>query len=48
MAVYPGYKGIANIESIGLVRFADANLAVRQAIDARDLIMGDWDRDAYN
>ena len=45
--VYPGYRGLANIPGIGQVRFADASITARQEIRAEDLIMGDWDRDAY-
>jgi hypothetical protein len=47
MAINPGYRGIADIGGVGLVRFADASITASQAIKADDLIMGDWDRDAY-
>lgn len=46
--IFPGYRGIANIGTIGEVRFGDANIAATQEINAPDLIMGDWDHDAYN
>lgn len=45
--IHPGYKGLANIASVGNVRFTDASITARQAIEAPDLIMGDWDHDAY-
>ena len=45
--VHPGYRGLANIPGIGNVRFADANITAKQEVNAPDLIMGDWDHDAY-
>jgi len=45
--VFPGYRGLADIGGIGQVRFADANIAAKQEINAPDIIMGDWDHDAY-
>lgn len=45
--VYPGYRGLADIGGVGQVRFADAGITARQEINAPDLIMGDWDHDAY-
>jgi len=45
--VYPGYRGLADITGVGQVRFADANITATQTINAPDLIMGDWDHDAY-
>ena len=46
--VHPGYRGIAIISAVtNEVRFADANITARQEINAPDLIMGDWDHDAY-
>jgi len=45
--VNPGYRGIATVAGIGNLRFVDANIAARQEINAPDLIMGDWDHDAY-
>ena len=44
--VNAGYRGIADIAGTQL-RFADANITARQEIEAPDLVMGDWDRDAY-
>jgi len=44
--VYPGYMGLADIGGT-LVRFADANIVATQSVEAPDLIMGDYDRDAY-
>ena len=44
--VNAGYRGIADIGGL-LVRFADANITARQEVEAPDLVMGDWDRDAY-
>jgi len=46
--VYAGYRGLADIAGVGEVRFADASVTARQTINAPDLIMGDWDHDAYN
>lgn len=46
--VFPGYRGIVDIDGIGPVRFQDANISAKQEINAPDLIMGDWDHDAYN
>ena len=46
--VFPGYRGTASIEGIGAVRFSDANIAATQEINAPDIVMGDWDHDAYN
>jgi len=47
--VFPGYRGIANITpGIGNFRFADASITATQEVNAPDLIMGDWDHDAYN
>ena len=45
--VHPGYRGLADIATIGNVRFGDASISAKQAVDAPDLIMGDWDHDAY-
>lgn len=45
--VFAGYKGLASIAGIGNVRFSDASITARQEINAPDLIMGDWDHDAY-
>jgi len=45
--VFPGYRGLADIGGVGNVRFADASITARQEINAPDLIMGDWDHDAY-
>lgn len=45
--VFPGYRGYADIAGVGEVRFADASITARQEVNAPDLIMGDWDHDAY-
>ena len=45
--VFAGYRGFADIAGVGQVRFADAGITARQEINAPDLIMGDWDHDAY-
>jgi len=45
--IYPGYRGLADIGTIGIVRFGDANISAKQAVETPDLIMGDWDHDAY-
>lgn len=47
LLVHPGYRGLADIPGVGQVRFSDANMTARQEINAPDLIMGDWDHDAY-
>jgi hypothetical protein len=46
--IFPGYRGYADIDTIGQIRFGDANISAKQVINAPDMIMGDWDRDAYN
>jgi hypothetical protein len=46
--VHPGYRGFADIGGVGQVRFSDAGINARQSVDAPDLVMGDWDHDAYN
>jgi hypothetical protein len=46
-SINPGYRGLAVIPGIGQVRFGDANITAKQEINAPDLIMGDWDHDAY-
>lgn len=45
--VHPGYRGLADIAGVGQVRFADASITASQEVEAPDLIMGDWDHDAY-
>lgn len=48
--VNPGYRGIAYLAAIGTgtnFRFSDADVSAKQEINAPDLIMGDWDRNAY-
>lgn len=45
--IHPGYLGLATITGVGQVRFTDANVTVRQEINAPDIIMGDYDHDAY-
>jgi len=45
--INPGYRGIAQIGGGTYVRFTDANIAVKQEINAPDIVMGDWDHDAY-
>jgi len=47
MAINPGYRGLAFIPGVGQVRFESANISAKQEIIAPDLIMGDWDHDAY-
>jgi hypothetical protein len=47
MAMNPGYRGLADIGGVGQVRFSDANIVAKQAVEAPDLVMGDWDHDAY-
>ena len=46
-SVFPGYRGLADIGGVGQVRFADASITAKQEVEAPDLIMGDWDHDAY-
>ncbi|MFW5872065.1 MAG: phage tail tube protein [bacterium] len=48
LLVHPGYRGLADIPGVGQVRFSDANMSAKQEVNAPDLVMGDWDRDAYN
>jgi len=45
--VYPGYRGLADMAGVGQIRFADASITATQTVEAPDLIMGDWDHDAY-
>ena len=45
--INPGYMGYADIDGNN-VRFDSASVVVKQEINAPDLIMGDWDHDAYN
>jgi len=44
--VNAGYRGIATIAG-NQVRFSDSSITAKQEIEAPDLVMGDWDRDAY-
>jgi hypothetical protein len=44
--VNAGYRGIALIDGLPF-RFSDANIAAKQTVQAPDLVMGDWDKDAY-
>ena len=43
-----GYMGTASITGIGSFRFQDASLAATQEVNAPDLVMGDYDHDAWN
>jgi hypothetical protein len=46
--VNAGYRGILELGSTPLrVRFSDATVTAKQVIEAPDLVMGDWDRNAY-
>jgi len=45
--INPGFMGLATIAG-DTVRFSDASINARQEVNIPDLIMGDWDRDAYN
>lgn len=45
--VYAGYRGLIDIAEVGEVRFQDASITAKQSVEAPDLIMGDWDHDAY-
>jgi hypothetical protein len=46
--INPGYMGYANLSGISnKIRFSDANITVRQEVNAPDLIMGHWDHNAY-
>jgi len=45
--VFAGYRGIADVDGIGNVRFGDASITATQEVIAPDMIMGDWDHDAY-
>ncbi len=44
--INPGYMGWANLDGVSL-RFTDASIAANQEVNAPDLIMGHWDRDAW-
>ena len=45
--IHPGYLGLVDISGVGRVRFTDSNITARQEINAPDIIMGDYDHDAY-
>ena len=45
--INPGYMGIADVGGVGEVRFDSSSVNARQEIEAPDLIMGDYDHDAY-
>ena len=45
--IHPGYLGLVDITGVGRVRFTDSNITARQEINAPDIIMGDYDHDAY-
>jgi hypothetical protein len=45
--VNPGYMGSAFIDGIGQFRYASSSLAAKQSILAPDMIMGDYDHDAF-
>jgi len=42
-----GYMGYANIAGTNELRFSDANISVKQEVNAPDLIMGNFNRMAY-
>ena len=44
--INPGYMGWANLDGTQL-RFTDANVAIQQDVNAPDLVMGHWDRNAW-
>ena len=45
-SINPGYMGYAKIGE-GIVRFQDANITVRQEINAPEIVMGNYDRVVY-
>jgi len=45
--IHPGYLGLVDISGVGRVRFTDSNITARQEVNAPDIIMGDYDHDAY-
>lgn len=47
MAIHPGYMGVADIGGTK-IRFADASITARQDVMIPDMVMGTWDRSAYN
>lgn len=46
-SIHKGYMGYANIGGTN-IRFGDANITVRQDVNIPDLVMGHFDRGAYN
>lgn len=46
--VFPGYRGLIDLGTVGQIRFADASISAKQTVNIPDLIMGDFDRDAFN
>ena len=47
MSIHPGYMGQANIGGF-TTRFGSASIAAKQTVEIPDLVMGHWDRAAYN
>lgn len=45
--VHPGYMGVANVAGT-IVRFSDASITAKQDVQIPDMVMGHWDRAAYN
>lgn len=45
--IHPGYMGQATIGGFSC-RFGDANITAKQDVQIPDLVMGHWDRAAYN
>jgi hypothetical protein len=46
-SIHRGYMGYATIGETN-VRFSDANITARQDVNIPDMVMGHWDRAAYN
>lgn len=50
--IHPGYMGVANIitsaSDYEVIRFSDASLTAKQDVMIPDMVMGHWDRAAYN
>ena len=46
MSIHPGYMGVANVAGT-IIRFSDASITAKQDVMIPDMVMGDWDRDAY-
>ncbi len=45
--VHAGYRGILDLGNGVKLRFVDAGISAKQAVEIPDMVMGDWDHDDY-